>query len=73
VAIGTGIIEYALTQVLTGLIWSLVILMLSVVLITAALTYWCKTPRKQALKIAGIYTAIRVALGVIIILVFRPA
>jgi xanthine/uracil permease len=72
VAIGVGLIEYALTKLLSGWVWALAILLLSVVLISVALTYWCGTPRKQAIKIAGIYTAIRIGLGVVIILVFRP-
>jgi xanthine/uracil permease len=72
IAIGAGVLEYVLTKFLTGWVWALVILLLSVVLIGVALTYWCGTPRKQAIKIAGTYTAIRIGLGVLLILVFRP-
>jgi uncharacterized membrane protein len=72
IAIGAGLLEYALTRFLIGWVWSLAILLLSVVLISVGLTYWCGTPRKQAIKVAGIYTAIRVGLGVLIILVFHP-
>jgi hypothetical protein len=71
-AIGVGAVEYALTRFLVGWIWSLAILMLSVVLISLGLIYWCGTSRNQAIKIAGIYTAVRIGLAVVIILVFRP-
>jgi hypothetical protein len=73
VALGIGLLEFVLTRLLVGWLWSLFILLVIVLLIAGALTYWCGTPRKQALKIAGIYTGIRVALGIAVILFFPVA
>ena len=72
IAIGVGVLEYALTQLFIGSVWSLAILLLLAVLVGVALTYWCGTPRKQAIKVAGIYTAIRIGLAVVMVLVFHP-
>ena len=71
VAIGTVAVEFALTKVLSGLIWDIVIMLMSVLIVCLGLVYWCKTPRKQALKIAGIYALIRLGLAVGLFFLFR--
>jgi hypothetical protein len=66
VALGAGAFEMLLTHYLPGLLWALLILFVEVILIALALVYWCGTVRKQALKVAGIFTGVRIALGIAI-------
>ena len=72
VALGAGVFETVLSHYLPGLVWALVILLVEVLLIAFALAYWCSTPRKQAIKIAGIFTVIRIALAIGIAFFFGP-
>jgi hypothetical protein len=69
VVLGIGVIEFLLSRVLVGWVWGLVMLLVEIGLITLALISWCGVPRKQALKIAGVYTGIRIAIGIALILV----
>jgi hypothetical protein len=64
IALGAGAFEIVLSHLLPGLIWALVILLVEVLLIALALVYWCGTPRKQAIKVTGIFTGVRLALGI---------
>jgi hypothetical protein len=73
IALGAGVFETALSHWLSGPIWMLPILLVEVVLIALALVYWCGTPRNEALKVTGIFTGIRVALGVAIALIWGRA
>jgi hypothetical protein len=69
VVLGIGVIEFLLARVLVGWVWGLAMLLVEIGVITLALTFWCGVPRKQALKIAGVYTGIRIAIGIVLILV----
>jgi hypothetical protein len=69
VVLGIGVVEFLLSRILVGWVWGLVMLLVEMGLIALALTFWCGVPRKQALKIAGVYTGIRIAIGIALILV----
>ena len=69
IAVGSVLLETVLLRLFEGWLWALAILVGVVLFVTAALILWCATPRKQALKIAGLYTGIRIAIGVVLILV----
>jgi hypothetical protein len=70
-ALGVGLFEALLNHVLPGLLWSLIIILVEVLLIALVLMYWCATPRKQALKVAGIFTGVRVGLAIAIAMFSR--
>jgi hypothetical protein len=72
IALGAGAFEMILSYLLPGLIWALLILLVEVLLIALALVYWCGTPRKQAIKVTGIFTGVRLALGIGIALLWPP-
>ena len=73
IAVGSALIEAVLARLFPN-IWAAVAILLGIVaLVSIALIFWCAVPRRQALKIAGIYVGVRIALGAALILIFGPA
>jgi hypothetical protein len=72
VALGAGLFETVLSHILPGFVWALVILIVEVLLIAFALAHWCSTPRQQAIKVAGVFTGIRIVFAIGIALFFGP-
>lgn len=64
IALGAGAFETVLSHLFPGPLWALLILIVEVLLVALALVSWCGTPRRQAIKVTGIFTGVRIAIGV---------
>jgi|SRR5687768_10107796 hypothetical protein len=65
IAVGSGVVQAVVLGALPNIVGLLLAVVVSVVLIVAALVFWCGVQRKPALKIAGSYFALCVALGIV--------
>ena len=66
IAVGTGLLQAIVLNLIPGIAGALVAIGLSVGLIIAALTFWCGVERKAALKIAGSYLGLCLAIGILL-------
>jgi hypothetical protein len=73
IALGAGAFEVVLSHLLPGLLWTLLLLIVEVALIALALVKWCGTPRSQALKVTGIFTGVRVGIGIVLAILWPRA
>ncbi len=73
IAVLVAIGEAAGAAALPGLWWLLGILVLSAVAVAVALQLWCKIARAAAIKIAALFMGVRIALQIVLMLIFSPA
>ena len=71
ISIGSLVIELVVVRILPGLAGFGIALIVAMVLIAAALIFWCGVERKSAVKISASYLAISVAFTVITVLLQR--
>lgn len=67
IALGTLALEGVAQHYLPGLLWAFLSVLVVAVLIALTLIHWCKVPKPAALKIVGIFTGVRLAIGIALI------